>query len=366
MYKRALLINKDGKEFSGWTTESFKPTTGELIFNTGMTGFVEMLSDPSYVNQILSFTSSHIGNYGISDLDFESSTPKINATVGNSFSYKASSWRSLRSIPEWLKENHIPFCDGFDSREIARHISEYGSSMFALGVDIDSAELKNLLSRSRNIIGDNSALTAGSHNKDLTYPKGKIGILDLGTKNSIINVLLNNGHDYVLLDPKFPPSELLALGLKGLLISNGPGDPRSLNEVIENVKQLIGKIPIFGICLGHQILSLACGLNVDKLKFGHHGSNHPVKVEGFKNAIITSQNHGFATEHVVDPISHKKYGIIESYAINLNDMTNQGISIWDSNAYSVQFHPESGPGTSDGLEVFQPFFNMIDENYAKK
>ena len=239
MYKKALLVNENGIEFVGWTTEEFEPKTGELIFNTAMTGFVEILSDPSYINQIITFTSSHIGNYGMSQEDFESNKPRIEGAIGNSFTYNPSSWRSEKSITDWLKEYSIPFSGGFDVRAITTHLRDAGSDMFAFGTDIDSKDLKKILKKAKNIIGDDSALTAGSGKSNLDEAKGKIGILDLGAKASIINVLQEKNFDTVLIDPKTKPEEILSLELSGLLISNGPGDPRSLTQVIENIKNLI-------------------------------------------------------------------------------------------------------------------------------
>ncbi len=359
MYKKVLLINEEGKEFTGWSTENIKPATGELIFNTAMTGFVEILSDPSYINQIITFTSSHIGNYGLSRNDFESGRPRISGVIGNSFTDNPSSWRSDQSITSWLKEFEIPYSGGFDVRSITSYLRDVGSSMFAMGTDISSLEMKNLLENSVNIIGDDSALKAGRGNYDKTFTQNTIGIIDLGVKQSIINIVQNKGFNVLLLDPKISADEILSLNLFGLIISNGPGDPRSLLNIVNTVNNLIGRLPIFGICLGHQILSLACGLTVSKLNFGHHGSNHPVKVTGLKNALITSQNHGFSVEFPDINKEHSEFGNIEQYAVNLNDGSNEGISIWESNAYSVQFHPESGPGTSDGLKLFNPFFEMI-------
>ena len=366
MYKKAILLNQNGDEFLGWTTESFKPTTGELIFNTAMTGFVEILSDPSYINQIVTFTSSHIGNYGMSKNDFESNKPKIEAAIGNSFTNTPSSWRSEKSITSWLKEYEIPYSGGFDVRNITKYLRDNGSSMFALGIDIDTKDLKEILSKAKNILGDSSAMTAGSQNNNNIPTEGKIGIIDLGAKRSIIKVLEDHDYKVVMIPPLTTSNEILEMNLKGLLISNGPGDPRSLLTVIDTVQDLIGKLPIFGICLGHQILGLACGLDVKKMQFGHHGSNHPVEIEGSKRALITAQNHGFSIEAFGDSIKHENFGDINVYATNLNDGTNAGISIWDSMAYSVQFHPESGPGTTDGLQIFNPFFEMIEKNYAKK
>ncbi len=364
MYKKALLINEHGNEFYGFTTESFKATTGELIFNTAMTGFVEILSDPSYENQIICFTSSHIGNYGLNEIDMESNKPRVQAAIANSFSYKTSSWRSQDSVTNWLNKYEIPFSGGFDTRMITKFLRTNGSSMFALGVDITSKDLLKLLKNAKNIIGDNSAITAGSSNSVNKNAEGKIGILDLGSKRSIEKVLNNYGYSSVLINPKKTSEEIINMQLKGLIISNGPGDPRALNAVIKCIKSLIGKLPIFGICLGHQILSLSCGLEVNKMEFGHHGSNHPVRVTGIENALITSQNHGFAVEAIPKNFKHEKFGEILAYAINLYDGTNQGILIEDSNAYSVQFHPEAGPGTNDGIKVFEPFFKMIKDSNA--
>ena len=366
MYKKAILLNQKGVEFLGWTTETFEPTTGELIFNTAMTGFVEILSDPSYINQIVTFTSSHIGNYGMSKNDFESNKPKIEAAIGNSFTNSPSSWRSEKSITSWLKEYEIPYSGGFDVRNITKYLRDNGSSMFALGIDVDTRDLKEILSKAKNILGDSSAMTAGNQSNENTPTEGKIGIIDLGAKRSIIKVLEDHNYKVVMISPSTSSNEILKMNLKGLLISNGPGDPRSLLTVIDTVQNLIGKLPIFGICLGHQILGLACGLEVKKMQFGHHGSNHPVEIEGIKKALITAQNHGFSIEEFEDGFEHENFGNINVFARNLNDGTNEGISLWESMAYSVQFHPESGPGTNDGLQIFNPFFEMIENNYAKK
>ena len=366
MYKKAILLNQNGDEFLGWTTETFEPTTGELIFNTAMTGFVEILSDPSYINQIVTFTSSHIGNYGMSKNDFESNKPKIEAAIGNSFTNSPSSWRSEKSITSWLKEYEIPYSGGFDVRNITKYLRDNGSSMFALGIDVDTRDLKEILSKAKNILGDSSAMTAGNQSNENTPTEGKIGIIDLGAKRSIIKVLEDHDYKVVMISPSTSSNEILKMNLKGLLISNGPGDPRSLLTVIDTVQNLIGKLPIFGICLGHQILGLACGLEVKKMQFGHHGSNHPVEIDGVKKALITAQNHGFSIEEFEDGFEHENFGNINVFARNLNDGTNEGISLWESMAYSVQFHPESGPGTTDGLQIFNPFFEMIENNYAKK
>ena len=366
MFKKSLLVNKHGDEFTGWSEYSFKPATGELIFNTAMTGFVEILSDPSYINQIVTFTSSHVGNYGLSEIEFESNKPKIEAAVGNTFSDSPSSWRSEKALTSWLAEYEIPFSGGFDVRAITKYLRDRGTSMYALGVDVDKNDLLELLNAATNILGDNSALTAGNLEISNNTPEGKVGILDLGAKKSIVDVLENLNYEVIAITPDASAEDILSMKLKGLLISNGPGDPRSLIYVIKTINNLIGKIPIFGICLGHQILSLACGLKVNKLEFGHHGSNHPVKIKGIKKALITAQNHGFAVEEFGENLVHKDFGNIENYASNLNDGSNEGISLWDSMAYSVQFHPESGPGTSDGLQVFNPFVEMMEEQYAKK
>ena len=211
MYKKAILLNQNGDEFLGWTTESFKPTTGELIFNTAMTGFVEILSDPSYINQIVTFTSSHIGNYGMSKNDFESNKPKIEAAIGNSFTNSPSSWRSEKSITSWLKEYEIPYSGGFDVRNITKYLRDNGSSMFALGIDVDTKDLKEFLSKAKNILGDSSAMTAGNQNNENTPTEGKIGIIDLGAKRSIIKVLEDHDYKVVMISPSTTPNEILKM-----------------------------------------------------------------------------------------------------------------------------------------------------------
>lgn len=362
MYKKTLLINEKGIEFQGYSLNSFKPSTGELIFNTAMTGFVEIISDPSYVNQLVTFTSSHIGNYGMTKEDLESEEPRISGLITRSLTSKPSSWRSQQSLTDWLNNYSIPYSWGFDVRSITKHLRESGSSTFALGQDIESKELLSIAMEAKSIIGDDSALTAGVGELNPRNCIGKIGILDLGSKNSIDNIIRSYNLDTIRLSPELSADKILSLHLKGLIISNGPGDPRSLVEVTKTVKQLLGKLPIFGICLGHQLLGLAVGINVEKLSFGHHGSNHPVKVEGFDNALITAQNHGFTLENIKKTINHEEYGEINQFATNLNDGSNEGLSIWESNAYSVQFHPESGPGPSDGKKVFEPFITLIENS----
>ena len=218
MYKKALLINQEGKEFTGWTTEDFHPSTGELIFNTAMTGFVEILSDPSYVNQIITFTSSHIGNYGLSKTDFESERPRVNGAIGTSFTTSPSSWRAEQSITSWLKEYEIPYSGGFDVRSITSYLRDVGSSMFAFGTGLNSSELKELLEKSTNIIGDNSALTAGRSKYDTNSTRNKIGILDLGAKQSIIDVIKNFGFECIFVDPKTTAQDIISLELSGLII----------------------------------------------------------------------------------------------------------------------------------------------------
>ena len=293
---------------------------------------------------------------------FESEKPRVNGAIGNSFTNNPSSWRSEQPITSWLKEHKVPFSGGFDVRSITSHLRDSGSSMFAMGTGVNSTELMDLLNTSVDIVGDKSALKAGRGDYDTAFAQNKIGIIDLGAKQSIINVVENNGFETLLLNPEITADEILSLNLIGLIISNGPGDPRSLVDVVSTVKNLIGKLPLFGICLGHQILSLACDLNVSKLNFGHHGSNHPVKsyVESKKHLSLP-RTMDFQLNLAVIKKNIPSSGEIEQYAVNLNDGSNEGISIWESNAYSVQFHPESGPGTTDGLELFNPFFKMIRE-----
>ncbi len=290
MYNKTLLINENGDEFTGWSIDNFNPATGELIFNTAMTGFVEILSDPSYINQILTFTSSHVGNYGISSKDYESNKPRVEAVIGNSFTSTPSSWRSENSITSWLKEYEIPFSGGFDVRSITKHLRNNGSSMYAVGQNIDKKSLLNLLEKAKNIIGDDSALTAGSLETKDSNTDGKVGIIDLGAKQSIVNVLNDLNFETIAIAPKSSSKEILSMNLRD----------------------------------------------------------------------------GFAVENFDSNYKHDKYGRVEVYAKNLNDGSNEGISIWDSMAYSVQFHPESGPGTSDGLQIFDPFVELMEKNYAKK
>jgi len=360
MFKKTLLVNKHGDEFTGWSEYSFKPATGELIFNTAMTGFVEILSDPSYINQIVTFTSSHVGNYGLSEVDFESNKPKIEAAVGNTFSHSPSSWRSQKALTSWLAEYEIPFSGGFDVRAITKYLRERGTSMYALGVDIDKNDLLELLNSATNILGDDSALTAGNLDISSNAPEGKVGILDLGAKKSIVNVLENLNYQVVAIKPDSSAEDILSMNLKGLLISNGPGDPRSLINVIKTINNLIGKIPIFGICLGHQILALTLGAKTKKMKLGHRGANHPVKNLIKGNVEITSQNHGF--EVVKNSLSKN----IQITHQSLFDNSIEGIRLKNKPVFSVQYHPESNPGPQDSVYLFEEFVRSMKKNAKKK
>ena len=233
MYNKTLLINENGDEFTGWSIDNFNPATGELIFNTAMTGFVEILSDPSYINQILTFTSSHVGNYGISSKDYESNKPRVEAVIGNSFTSTPSSWRSENSITSWLKEYEIPFSGGFDVRSITKHLRDNGSSMYAVGQNIDKKSilllvseilsiyqksLLNLLEKAKNIIGDDSALTAGSLETKDSNTDGKVGIIDLGAKQSIVNVLNDLNFETIAIAPSTSSKQILSMNLRGILI----------------------------------------------------------------------------------------------------------------------------------------------------
>ena len=358
----AILILIDGKTFYGFGFGQLGETIGEVCFNTGMSGYQEILTDPSYCRQIVTMTSPHIGNTGINPEDIESSRVQVAGFVIKEETSVPSNWRSTQSLDRYLKEQNIVGIQGVDTRALTRHIRDKGAMNGIIStLDFNLDRLKQKLSKALDMTGLDLAkeVTTQEHYAWLSIQASeqnnphKVAAIDFGIKTNIHRLLENHGCDVTVFPANITADEILNFNPDGVFLSNGPGDPAAVTYAIETVQSLLGKKPIFGICLGHQILALALGAKTFKLKFGHRGINHPVKNIDSGKVEITSQNHGFA----VDLDSLPK-NVIPTH-LNLNDNTNAGIRCNELNAFSVQYHPESSPGPHDSQYLFNRFIEMM-------
>ncbi|HNW39361.1 MAG TPA: glutamine-hydrolyzing carbamoyl-phosphate synthase small subunit [Candidatus Omnitrophota bacterium] len=362
----AILALEDGKIFRGKSFGAPGERYGEVVFNTGMTGYQEVLTDPSYKGQIVVMTYPLIGNYGINKEDAESSGISLEGFVVKECSAIASSWRSQQSLSDYLSENNILGMQGIDTRALTLHIRKAGAMKAVLStLDLDEKSLVQKARNSAGLVGRDLVKEVACRSKHvwpgmLPKNKYKVVVVDCGVKYNILNKLAENKCRVIVVPAKTSANEILKMKPDGILLSNGPGDPAAVSYVIETTKRLIGKIPIFGICLGHQILGLALGGRTFKLKFGHHGVNHPVKDLKTNKVLITVQNHGFCVD--IDSLSKKD---IEVTHINLNDQTLEGMRHKKLPIFSVQFHPESSAGPHDAGYLFREFIKMM-EKYAQE
>ena len=352
----AILLLNDGKKFEGKQLGHLGETIGEVCFNTGMTGYQEILTDPSYCSQIVTMTSPHIGNYGINKEDVESNKIQVSGFVIKEESIVPSNWRSTRSLDEYLKKNKIVGIQDIDTRSLTRHIRDQGAMNGIISsVDNDLVNLSNKLKKAPSMNGLDLAKTVSTKKvyKWSQTGKFKVAAIDYGIKHNILNILKDNNCEVTVFPAQTSAKEILDFNPDGIFLSNGPGDPSAVTYGIEMVKSLLGSKPIFGICLGHQILSLALGAKTFKLKFGHRGINHPVKNLETKVVEITSQNHGFAVD-----LNSLPENVVATH-INLNDNTNEGIECKEFKAFSVQHHPESSPGPHDSRYLFDKFIKLM-------
>ena len=365
--RTAVLLLQDGRFFSGKSFGAEGETTGEVCFNTGMSGYQEILTDPSYCRQIVTMTAPHIGNYGVNPEDIESDCIQVAGFVIKEETSVPSNWRSTQSIGEYLKDQKIVGIQGIDTRALTRHIRDNGAMngiISTIDFDIDSLEKK--LDQAPDMTGldlakevTTSKLYLWSSNHSIKQSsKYKVAAIDFGIKHNILRLLESHGCDVTVFPANVADNEILDFTPDGVFLSNGPGDPAAVSYGIEAVQKLLGQKPIFGICLGHQILALALGAKTFKLKFGHRGLNHPVKNLESGEVEITSQNHGFAVD--LDTLPEN---VIPTH-VNLNDKTSEGIRCKDIPAFSVQYHPESSPGPHDSRYLFQQFIDLM--NNAKK
>jgi len=360
---KAKLALEDGTIWEGLNFGATGESYGEVVFNTSMTGYQEILTDPSYKGQIVAMTYPLIGNYGINCEDVESKKPFIEGFIVKEYSRIPSNWRSQKSLDEYLKENNIIGIEGIDTRALTKHIRLQGAMKAVISTkDLDNASLVKKAKDSDGLIGKDLVKEVTCKKLQVWNDKGKykVVVLDCGVKLNILRELALNNCKVIFLPAKTDAKSILDLKPDGLLLSNGPGDPEGVPYVVQTVKQLLGKLPIFGICLGQQMLGLALGGKTYKLKFGHHGANHPVKDLKTGKIYITVQNHGFC----VDIDSLKKEDI-EITHINLNDRTLEGIRHKKLPVFSVQFHPEAGPGPNDAKYLFGEFVEMMKSKKAK-
>ena len=358
----AILALEDGTIFRGRSFGASGERYGEVVFNTSMAGYQEILTDPSYKGQIVAMTYPLIGNYGVNDEDSESRRPFVEGFVVKEYSKIASSWRSRQTLGDYLKENNIVGIEGIDTRELTMHIRQSGELKAVLSTgDEEGAALVRKAKGSPGLVGIDLV-------KEVVAPKSyewnnrgryKVVVLDCGIKFNTLRILAKNDCRVLVVPAETGAGEISRLKPDGLLLSNGPGDPAAVPYVVNTVRELLGKFPIFGICLGHQMLGQALGGRTYKLKFGHHGGNHPVKDLKTGKVYITVQNHGFCVD--IDSLNRKD---IELTHINLNDRTLEGMRHKKLPVFSVQFHPESSPGPHDAGYLFGNFIGMMDKRHA--
>ena len=368
------LLFEDNNLFEGESFYGSAPSFGEAVFNTSHSGYQEILTDPSYSRQIMVFTATHIGNVGVNRVDVESDKVQVAGAAVRSLSIRARNWRSEESLSSWLKKYGKPLLTGVDTRSITLHLRTRGAmraGLFPEGYPKDQAleEVKNSPSMEGSDLAsqvtckkpydfDPSEIDNDWYQRISSGEGCRVALLDFGVKTNIMRELARRGCSVTVFPSRTDADTILEQGFHGVMLSNGPGDPAAVTYAIETIKTLIGKIPIFGICLGHQLLSLAAGLETYKLPFGHRGANHPVRREEDKVIEITSQNHGFA----VDP--DKVTSEWKITHINLNDGTVEGLQHNNLPIFSIQYHPEASPGPHEGSAYFDKFIRNM--RHAKK
>jgi len=356
--RKARIALEDGRIFAGFSFGATGERYGELVFNTSMAGYQEILTDPSYKGQIVTMTYPLIGNYGVNPEDIESRKPFVEGFVVKEYSRIASNWRSQRSLDEYLRENNIIGVENIDTRALTRHIRLQGAMKAVISTqDLDEKRLIEKAKSSLGLLGRDlvKEVTSGRIENWNEKGKYKVVVVDCGVKFNILRELVNNECQVIIVPAKTEAEQIMMLEPDGILLSNGPGDPQGVPYLVETVKKLIGKLPIFGICLGHQMLGLAFGGKTYKLKFGHHGANHPVKDLKTGRIAITVQNHGFCVD--IDSLNRED---IEITHINLNDNTLEGMRHKRLPIFSVQFHPEASPGPHDARYLFKEFVNLMN------
>ena len=376
---QAILALEDGRVFRGTSFGARAECSGEVVFNTSLTGYQEIFTDPSYAGQIVVLTNPHIGNYGTTPHDAEARRPYIEGLVTREFSPMSSNWRSTQVADEYLERYGVPVIADIDTRAVVRHLRTHGvmRGVIASGEILDVDALVAKARAIKKMEGTDLASvvsTQVAYEWDANEPKNQTGdslltaaladgteqmhvvAYDFGIKENILRMLTREGCRVTVVPAKTSAADVLAMEPDGVFFSNGPGDPEPLDYAVENVKALQGKAPIFGICLGHQIFGLALGGKTYKLKFGHHGGNHPIMNHQTGKVEITAQNHNFA----VDPDSLDDKTVEKTHT-NLNDQTLAGLRHKTDPMFSVQYHPEASPGPHDSHYLFKDFRKMMEE-----
>jgi len=366
MRKPAKLVLADGRVFEGEAIGAERTTVGEVVFTTGMTGYQEVISDPSYAGQLITMTAPEMGNTGVNAEDIETQKPRLAGFIVHQLSSVVSNWRAQQSLDDYLRQHGIAGIAGIDTRALTRHIRDKGAQLGAIGTEGE----KTLHDRAISAPPMSGLNLADTVSTSATYgwtegsgrwrPDAKQGearhivAIDYGVKLNILRSLVDTGSKVTVVSSKTSADDVLALNPDGIFLSNGPGDPAAVAEGVRTIRGLLGKKPIFGICLGHQLLAIALGASTFKMKFGHRGLNQPVKDLGTGRIEVTSQNHGFCVD-----VASAGGKITESH-VHLNDGTNEGIEHPESGAFSVQYHPEASAGPHDAKYLFDRFVDRID------
>jgi carbamoyl-phosphate synthase small subunit len=380
-HRPAILALEDGRVFNGRAAGAITRRGGEVVFNTSLTGYQEVFTDPSYAGQIVCLTYPHIGNVGANLDDEEATHPYIESLVVREFSQMSSNWRSSETAQLYLNRHKIPVIWDIDTRALVRHIRNVGSLRGVVATDGTAAE--QLVHEAKNLpkMAGQELASRVSCQKAYAWDKGSIELAsapwteqaassaashegrryrvaayDYGIKQNILRMLIDHHCEVLVIPAQTSAEDVLGLGPDGIFLSNGPGDPEPVEYAVNNIRKLIGKVPVFGICLGHQLCGLALGGKTFKLKFGHHGSNHPVHNLLTQKVEITAQNHGFC----VDPESLPSSDV-EITHVNLNDHTNEGMRHKSLPLFSVQYHPEASPGPHDSHYLFTQFTELMKE-----
>lgn len=383
--RSALLVLEDGTAFHGRAFGARGESFGEAVFNTSMCGYQEVLTDPSYMNQIVTMTSPHQGNYGVNADDVESDAVRVAGFVVREASRRMSSWRAVSPLADYLTEAGTVGIEGIDTRALTLRIRQAGALRAAIStVDLDSGSLADRVRQQPDMEGADLAASASVTHayraRDVIGPATaggrvfKVAAYDFGMKRNILRLLAENGCETDVFPARTPASDVLADGFDGVFLSNGPGDPAATAYGIRAARELLGKIPILGVCLGHQLLALALGGRTYKLKFGHRGANQPVKDLDSGRIEISSHNHGFAVDHAgwrtegpsripprgdAAPILETSFGRVALTHWNLNDGTLEGLRCLDIPVFSVQYHPEAAPGPHDSRHLFTRFRELM-------